>query len=142
MDISLLEQEVLKALGIVLMAGLSWGIKRGLDYLGIQETAAQKAELDDIAGKALQFGLSQLNGAIQAKGWDHPEVKSQAIQMALTYAQAKFPDGLAKAGIDLSSPVTAANDLAGIMNRKFSGEAAIAAASPATPPSPAQPTTT
>lgn len=140
-DLSTVETELLQGLGIVLLGigiaggklALSW-LNTKLGAAKIQLSASTKAELEDAAGKALTFGITQADALIRAKGWDHVDVRNAVLATATSYAIGQFPDALARAGIDPSNPVAAAAQLAGILTRKLPEAATTAAASPATPP--------
>lgn len=140
-DLSAIETELLQGLGIVLLAlalacsklALSW-LNAKLGAARIELSASTKAELEDAAGKALAFGFTQAEGIIRAKGWDHIDTKNAVLAAATSYAIGQFPDVLKRAGIDVSNPVAAATQLAGILTRKLPEAATHVAASPATPP--------
>jgi hypothetical protein len=108
---------------------------------GIEVSAAQQAQIEDVAKKAVTWGITESTRAIAQKGWDHPEVHNAIVQQAADYAIAKFPDAMANAGLDISTPAarsaTAANLANGIMQRVLPDAMSTAAASPATPPAPA-----
>ena len=139
-DLSTIESQLLQALGIVLMAGLGWVMQRVLARLKISLSDAQKAEMEDVAGKALTYGITQAQAKIKAQGWDSVNVKDTVIATAAATAVAQFPGAMANAGFDISTPAAAsatADKLTVILTRKFPEMAAKAAASPATPPAPA-----
>jgi len=139
-DLSTIETQTLQALGIVLMAGLGWVMQRVLARLEISLSDAQKAEMEDVAGKALTYGITQAQGRIKAEGWDSVSVKNAVVATAASYAVAQFPGAMANAGFDISTPSAAsatAGKLTGILTRKFPEMVTAAAASPATPPAPA-----
>jgi hypothetical protein len=140
-DLSTVETELLQGLGVVLLAlalaanklALSW-LNAKLGSARIELSASTKAELEDAAGKALTFGITQADALIRAKGWDHAEVRNAVLATATSYVIGQFPDALARAGIDPSNPVAAAAQLVGILTRKLPEAATTAAASPVTPP--------
>ena len=134
MDISQLVNELLQALGVVLLGFALYGAKWLGTYLGIKVTAEQATMLDQIAENALDWAIARASSAIAAKGWDHPDVKSQILAAALNYAQQNAQGGLQKAGIDTSSQLSSAEGLAPIIERSFADAMGRAAASPATPP--------
>jgi hypothetical protein len=140
-DLSTVETDLLQGFGIVVLGigiaggklALSW-LNTKLDTAKIQLCASTKAELEDAAGKAIMFAITQADALIRAKGWDHVEVRNAVLATATSYAIGQFPDALARAGINPSNPVAAAAQLAGILTRKLPEAATTAAASPATPP--------
>lgn len=137
-DLSSLEQQALQVLGAVILGiGIVAG-KRFLAWMNYKVTDAQKLEMEDVTGKALQYGISKTTDMIKARGWDHPDVKSQVIAEALEYAKDKFPGALARAGIDTTDPLATAQQMSGILERKFPEAATVAVASPVTPPHPDQ----
>jgi hypothetical protein len=139
-DLSTIESQLLQALGIVLMAGLGWVMQRVLARLKISLSDAQKAEMEDVAGKALTYGITQAQTKIKAQGWDSINVKDTVVATAAGYMVAQFPGAMANAGFDISTPQAAhetTGKLMGILTRKFPEMATVAAASPATPPAPA-----
>lgn len=131
-----IEMDLIRAFVIILLGVGIWAFKLLLAKLGIQLTAAQKAELQDIADKALAYGFSQAQGEILTHGWDHIAVKNKVLEEAAPYALTKFDQGLKRSGIPTADPVKAGEQLAGILNRRYADAAAKAAASPATPPEP------
>ena len=126
-DLTGIETQVLTAVGIVLGGVMIAFGQRLLAWMNVK--------LEDSAGKALAFGISQAQQEIAAKGWDHVDVKNQVIETATAYAIKKFPDSLARVGVDTSKPLLAAERLADVMKRKFPEAIAAAAVSPATPES-------
>src|SRR5882672_7902152 len=119
MDLSAIETQILQAIGGVVLIGVLWAIRYGAGILQIKLSDTQKAELEDVAGKSLAFGLSKIDAVIRAKGWDHIDVKNQAVQLAVGYAVTKFPDAMQRAGIDATSTKTAAIPLTPLLERKF-----------------------
>lgn len=139
-DLSTIETQLLQALGIALMAGLGWVMQRVLARLKISLSDAQKAEMEDVAGKALTYGITQAQAKIKAQGWDSVNVKDAVVATAASYAVAQFPGAMANAGFDISTDEAAietAGKLTGILTRKFPEMVTVAATSPATPPAPA-----
>jgi uncharacterized protein with gpF-like domain len=136
LDLSQIEQQILMLIAGLILAILTVAAKRFMSWLGIKQTDAQMAQLDDVAGKALTYGVTQAQATIKAKGWDHVDVKDQVVATAAQYAVQKFPDALKGAGIDTTSVNAAANDLQGVLQRKFPEVAAVMVTSPATPPGP------
>jgi hypothetical protein len=136
-DLSSIEADALNLLDALLLAMLSLLAKRAFTKLGLVVTQAQQDNLDDIAHKAVTFGISTATADIKAKGWDHIDVKNAVVAAAGQYAVAQFPDALKQAGVDISNPGLAAGKLAdGIMTRVFPAAASQAAHSPVTPPMP------
>lgn len=135
-DLSQIEQQILMLLAGLILAILTVAAKRFMSWLGVKNADAQMAQLDDVAGKALSYGVTQAQATIKAKGWDHADVKNQVVATAAQYAVQKFPETLAGAGIDTSSLNAAADSLQGVLQRKFPEVAAVMVASPATPPGP------
>ena len=132
-DLTGIETQILTAVGIVLGGVMIAFGQRLLAWMNVKLSVAQKAELEDSASKALAFGISQAQHEIGVKGWDHIDVKNQVIETATAYAIKKFPDSLARVGVDTSKPLLAAERLADVMKRKFPEAIAAAAVSPATP---------
>lgn len=132
-DLTGIETQILSGVGIILGGVLVAFSQRLLAWMNVKLSVAQKAELEDSASKALAFGISQAQQEIAAKGWDHIDIKNRVIVKATDYALKRFPDSLARVGLDTSKPVEAAEKLADVMERKFPEAVAIAAASPATP---------
>lgn len=139
MDLSAVEGQILSALGIIIGGVMIAFGRRLLQWMNVKLSTAQKAELEDNAGKALDYGISLAQDEIAKKGWDHADIKNQVIATATAYAIQKFPDSLARVGVDTSNPKQAAYQVADVMERKFAGAMATAAASPATPSVPVAP---
>lgn len=136
LDLSQIEQQVLMLIAGLILAILTVAAKRFMSWLGIKQTDAQMAQLDDVAGKALSYGVTQAQATIKAKGWDHVDAQNQVVAMAAQYAVQKFPDAVKAAGIDTSSLTAAIAGLEGVLQRKFPEVAAVMVTSPATPPGP------
>lgn len=128
------ETQILQALGGVVLLGVLWAIRYVAGILRIKLSDTQKAEIEDVAGKSIAYGLGRVEDIIKAKGWDHPDVKSGAVSLAINYAIERFPDAMKRAGIDATSIQTAARTLEPMLQRKFPEVAAVVAASPVTPP--------
>lgn len=135
-DLTQIEQQLLQIIAIIILTILGFIGKRILAWMGIKLSDAGKAELEDAVGKSLTYGLAKSTDLIKAKGWDHADVKNKTIQEGLAYVLAKFPDAMARAGIDSNNPVEVFQKLSGLMERKFPEAVTLAAASPATPPAP------
>ena len=132
-DLTGIETQILTGVGIAIGGMLIAFGQRLLAWMNVKLSVAQKAELEDNAGKALAFGISQAQHEIAAKGWDHIDVKDHVLAAATAYAIDKFPDSLARVGVDTSKPIEATQKLADVMERKFPEAVTVAAASPATP---------
>lgn len=135
-DLTQIEQQLLQLVAIIILTILGFIGKRVLAWMGIKLTDAGKAEMEDVVDKSLAYGLAKSTDLIKEKGWDHVDVKNETLETGLAYALEKFPDAMARAGIDTKDPVTASQQLTGILERKFPEAVTIAAASPATPPAP------
>jgi hypothetical protein len=134
MDLSSLTNELLQALGIVVLAMLLMGGKMLIAWMGLKLTADQASTLDTVASNALDWAIARASAEIAAKGWDHPAVKSGILAAALTYAQDNAAAGLRKAGIDTSTRLASAEALEPVLSRSFHDAMTRAAASPASPP--------
>lgn len=144
-DISGFLNILLQAMGAVVLAvagtiGTVIAMKLKAKY-GIELSDTQKAEMEDVAKKSMAMGIMQSTNLIQAKGWDHIDVHEAITAKAAQYAVDHFPDAMANAGLDVSTPAAisaTANKLdATIMTRMLPEAITTAAASPATPPAPA-----
>ena len=133
---------ILQALGALILAvggtiGTAIAMKLKAKY-GIELSAAQQAEMESVATKAVTYGITQATDAIAAKGWNHPDVHSAITAAAAQYAIAQFPEVTARAGFDISTwgarAVTAQKLDDTIMTRVLPAAMTVAAASPATPP--------
>jgi hypothetical protein len=136
-DLTSVETQLLQALGVILLAIAIAAGRVILKKLNIQLTDAQKAELEDVAAKSVTAGIVKSQDLIREKGWDHADVKNVVVAHAIDYAIQKFPDAMARSGIDADKPVQSAEKLADLMERKFPEAATAAAASPVTPLDPA-----
>jgi hypothetical protein len=138
MDISGVENEVLKYLAAFVGTGLLWLIKRAITWVGLKLSAERQAALIGAVDKMLTFGVTKAEQVIAQKGWDHVDSKDAVIRVALQALPEKFPDAVAGAGLDLKNPVDHAA-VADMMERMIPDVFARAAASPATPPAPVAP---
>lgn len=118
----------------VLLAAGSWGIARFTKWLGLQNNAQINTALETALQKSVTFGLQQAQETIRQKGWDHIEVKNQALATALPYMASRFAETLKQAGVDVKDETALKNVVAQALDRAFPAAAAVAAASPATPP--------
>lgn len=100
-------------------------------------SAQQVAAFDGALGKALQFGVTASEDLIRAKGWDHVDVKSQVVGIALNTMVARFPGALAAVGLsaNLGDPANQ-KAIQDALQRALPAAFTVAAASPATPPAP------
>lgn len=130
------ELYLLQALAGVLLAVLIAVARILFKKLNVDLSASQRAALDEVAQKSMDAAVSTLTGEIKAKGWDHPDIKSAALNTAIAYAAQNFPGALKKEGIDPTNPEQLATKLQGIMERVFVPSTTAAAKSPATPPAP------
>ncbi len=121
----------------------TWAVTRLVQWLGLKNAAQATAAFDDVLQKAVTYGLQQTQSLISRNGWDHIEVRNQALAHAAPYLIQRFPDTLRAVGVDLSDSAGTAAAVTGALDRAFPHAAARAAASPATPPAtaPNPPTT-
>lgn len=126
-NLSAVEGWLLQAAGIAVLTVVSLTGRIILKQLHLQFSEAQKAELEDVAGKALTWGITKASELIKAKGWDHLDSQNLVINAAGAYAVTQFPDAMKRAGIDLTDPLVAAAQLTGILTRKFPEIATLAA---------------
>lgn len=118
----------------VLLAAGSWGIARFTKWLGLQNNAQINSAMEAALQKSVTYGLQQAQDTIREKGWDHIEVKNQALASALPYMTERFTATLKQAGVDVKDEAALKNVVAQALDRAFPAAAAVAAASPATPP--------
>lgn len=127
-----LEQQVLQILAAFLVAGIGVVLKKALDYLGVKNSDAIVAKLDDAATKSVQAGVMKSLDVIKAKGWDHIEVHGAIASAATSYIIEKFPEALSKSGIDPSTP-EGLKKIGDIVNRVLPSVASDLVKSPVTP---------
>ncbi len=134
---------LLQLAATVLLAVGTWAISRFTMWLGLKNAAQATATLDDALQKAVTYGLQQSQELIKQKGWDHVDVRNATLAQAAPYMINHFPDALKNVGLDMSNPQAVQLAVMGALDRSFPHAAAIAAASPATPPAtaPLPPTT-
>ena len=141
-DISGVLNDLLQVAGLVILAiggTLATIVANKLrTKYGIQVTDAQAAQMQDTANKALTWAITKSSAEIKANGWDHLPTQQGIIADAAQYAVAQFPDVMASAGLDISTPAaqnaTAQKLAATVMQRVLPAAMATAADSPATPP--------
>ena len=103
----------------------------------VQTSAGQAALYETALSKAITFGVTQLQGTIKARGWDHIETQNQVVDTALTYIVAREPAALAAVGLTPSMDDEHSREvLTQALQRALPSAYAAAAASPATPPAP------
>ena len=137
-DLSTIEQQLLQALGIAILALITWAIKLLVTKLKLQNAADVTNALDDAAGKAIQFGVVKAQDVITAKGWDHVDTHSAITNTAAQYMVDKFPGALKAAGIDPSTD-DGKQKIADLVTRALPQGVLDASHSPATPPTPVAP---
>lgn len=115
MDLSTLEADFLQGLAGLVLMFLLYLMQRGSAWLKIKLSDAQKAEMEDVAAKALTWGVTQSETLIKAKGWDHAEVQNAVVAAATRYAVTKFPDAIKRTGLDLSNPEATAASIQDVM---------------------------
>jgi hypothetical protein len=129
-DITWITTPILQLLGTIILAFGTWATKRLLDWLGVKVSAQAAANIDQALEKAVTYGIQQTQETIKTKGWDHIDVREQAIAAALPYMQQHFADTLKSVGTDPN----AEDIIKKALDRVFPQAVAKAAASPATPP--------
>ena len=136
MDVSSIENEVLKYFAALIGLVIVWGLQRAIAWLGLKLNAERQAQLSSAIDKMLTFGVTKAEQIIAEKGWDHIDSKNAVMNVALDALLARFPETIENAGLDPSpSPMNA--DRARLlmqMQRMIPDVFARAAASPATPP--------
>jgi len=142
-DLAPLTSTLMQLLATLIMGVGTWAVSRLVQWLGLRNAAQATAALDDVLQKAVTYGLQQTQDVIREKGWDHIEVRNQALAKAVPYLIERFPDTLRAVGVDLANRNAMTSSVTGALDRAFPHAAARAAASPATPPStaPNPPTT-
>jgi hypothetical protein len=128
---------VLSDILTVLAAGaagmVAWVGRKAATLLHLKISSQTSDMLEQAAYKAATFGLGRVQDLIAAKGWDHPEVKSQAVALAIPYFTSRFPEALKAAGVNVNDPVALSATVEGLLERIFPAAARDAAKSPATP---------
>jgi hypothetical protein len=136
-DLSGLEQQLLgiAALALTTVATIAiHAIAQAVTRrFNLQADSEELQQLDSAAQKGIAFGVMQAQERIKLKGWDHAEVQNAIAGQAVAYLAEKFPETLAKAGLDPSTDAgrQAIKDL---VTRALPAGVAAAAASPTTPP--------
>jgi hypothetical protein len=140
-DLSAIENQILSALGIVLVSGLGYFgtvILSKINNTALSTAmAGNAANLQAAANAALAYGITRADATIKAKGWDHAEVKTEVLKAATPYLLGKFSETLANSGVDVKNVPASEAAVQGLLERSFPAAATVAAASPATPPAPA-----
>lgn len=135
-DLSPITDLLLQGAGAIVLGLAGWATQRLIAWLNLKVSAQQTAALDGALQKALTYGIQQAKTTIDAKGWDHVDVKNQVLGTALDTMVQKFPDALKGIGVDLADPKVGPIVTA-MLDRAFPAAATVAVASPVTPPGPA-----
>ncbi len=138
MDVSGFEHEALTWLAMVAASLVILALKRLYGWLGLKLSTDLQAAFNTAVEKVLMFGVTQAEGVIAEKGWNHAETKSAVINTALQALPSKFPDALKGIGLDPDNPADQPK-IVDAMTRMIPEVFAKAAASPATPPTAAPP---
>ena len=125
---------LLQLMAMLILGVGTWAIGRLVQWLGLRNSAQATANFDDALQKSVTYGLQQVQDQIRQHGWDNAEVKNRALAVALTYMNGRFGSTLKAAGVHGPSQAEIDAILAGALDRMFPHAAAVAAASPATPP--------
>jgi hypothetical protein len=110
-----------------------WVAQRVAALLHLKISAQTGSLLESAAFNSATYGLGKVQALIAAKGWDHAEVKSQAVALAIPYFTSRFPGALKAAGVNLNDPVALSATVEGLLERVFPDAVSAAASSPATP---------
>lgn len=116
--------------GIIVAAGVRLRAK-----WGVETTAQDKANLEADIAIAMKAGIAQVLPVIEQHGWNSPEAREAIITTATGYLKQRFPDR-AKTIAASGTPAVASPDaaIAQTLAARLPEAAAVAAASPATPP--------
>jgi hypothetical protein len=104
----------------------------------LQISAQQQQAFDSALHKSLVYGATQATNAIEARGWNHPDVKNEVVATAMQQVVAAFPDALNAVGLstNLNDPKNH-ETLTAALERALPSAMTEASASPVTPPAPA-----
>lgn len=105
--------------------------------LHLQISEQQQQAFDAALHKSLVYGATQATDTIEARGWNHPEVKSEVVGRAMQQVVAAFPDALGDVGLstNLNDPKNQ-ETLTAALERALPSAMTEASASPVTPPAP------
>jgi hypothetical protein len=134
-DLSPVITPLLSVVGIALATAATWALTKLGQKWGIDKNTAVMANLNTAAMNGISAAVMAAQQQIKAKGWDHPEVQNALVATAASYVADKFPDTLAKAGLDPST-TQGQQDIRDLVTRALPAGVAAAAASPTTPPVP------
>jgi hypothetical protein len=138
--VSVIEQQIGYALAALFLALINFiaywvmqKMKSSATFAGFQVNDAQKAEFEDAAKKAANYGAVMCMEMFKKNGWDHPDASSAAIAVAAPYLVRNFPDAIVNAGLD-PTKLTTQDAVKGIITRVMPQVITELSASPATPP--------
>lgn len=126
-----IEAELLQGIAIVLLSLVTAGAKTLLARLKLSLTAAQRAELEEVAEKSLSWAVNKSLDEIRARGWDHVTVKGEIIDEAVTYCITRFWPTLKANKLKTNDP-----KLVTMIERKLPAAAALALATVQAIPAP------
>jgi hypothetical protein len=129
-----IEIEVLKGIAILIGSGILWGLKWGLNYLGIKLSEARMAAVERAVDKSMTLAVTQLGDVIHEKGWDHIETRNAVVSRAMEVVEDKFGDTLRRGKVYLDDPLKRIG-LMEQMQRMWPDLSTRLSASPATPES-------
>lgn len=132
-----IELQILQLFALIVGAMVVYALKRLAELLGIKLSQNKVDMLNSAVDKAMTYAVTQAAGEIAAKGWDHVDSRNAVINTAINVISDKFADTLKANGVDLSNLDDQARVMQ-MMERMWPDVAARAAASPVTPPTPAQ----
>lgn len=133
-DITPITQALTQVAAAAILALGTWAVGRIIQWLGLKNSAQATAAVDSALEKAVTYGLQQVQAQIAANGWDHPQVKNDALAKALPYMTAHFKDSLKAAGVPVGDQAKMDSIVSEALDRAFPSAVAAAASSPATPP--------
>jgi hypothetical protein len=144
--LSIITSSMAQLAGAAILAVGTWAVTRFVAWLekktslvNQQNEALITANFDDALRKSLIYGLGRATAAIEASGWDDPQVKSQTLQTALAYIGPHFPGYLKAIGIDPNDQNQMNSMVGQALDRAFPNAVDEASKSPATPPRPPEP---
>src|SRR6185437_2486004 len=109
----------------------TWAVGRLAQRFGVQLTASRAGLVRDLAIKAAEAGAVAAENLAASRGWDHPDVRSAALNGALQFVAAHGDAELKSAGLDPKNAIDAARVSAQI-TALLPAAIAPVAASPAT----------
>ena len=134
LDITPITQALTQIAAAAILALGTWAVGRAIQWLGLKNSAQATAAVDGALEKAVTYGLQQVQAQIATNGWDHPQVKNDALAKALPYMTSHFNDTLKAAGVPVGDQGKMDSIVSEALDRAFPSAVAAAASSPATPP--------